>query len=193
MEICPELSRAKESNNRTMSELPVDIHEFCQMLACIDHEMVPVDLFQHASASMPCWSSIGDIIWKSSTVSAVPSWLRRIWATDTASPGTGPPATLATAQDLGLIQFVTEKCIQYVKITDQYRNQIYQDIRLDRRRALLFEFTAIAMHAFPSKFTDLLWDTIALGFIDVIESCVLPLLAVASDTDLLGCCLPKER
>src|SRR6266487_4430764 len=102
-------------------------------------------------------------------------------------------APLSQEKDLGIIQFVTENCVQQIKVTEDYHAQVCREMTLDRRLTLLFESTAITIHAFPCQSTELLGEEIEFRLLRTVESCILPLLAVVTDEDLLHWLSPRQQ
>lgn len=174
-----------------MEKISPNVHKFCQLLTCFDCDLVPLDLFRRACRPKPKWSSDGDFVRTTPEQAAVPPWLCDVW--DSNAPFHETPDALSAAQEFGLVHFVTKNCISYVRVAEDHRAQIHHEIGPEHRRTLLFECTAIAIHAFPCKFAELLGEEMEHRLIGVIESCILPLLAVATDADILSWLSPKEE
>jgi hypothetical protein len=182
-----------EDYSSTLEKLHPDLRNFCRLLACFGCPMVPVDLFTRACRSKPTWSSNGELVQKSSAGSGIPAWFRDHFNPNIAFHDHQEPIWLLSVQTLGIIELVSESGIQYLKLTREYRAHICNDITLDDRRTLFSECTAIVIHAFPCKYAELLGEDMEIRLLDVVESSILPLLAVVTDDDIMNWISPREQ
>ncbi|KAF4626235.1 hypothetical protein G7Y89_g11927 [Cudoniella acicularis] len=149
-------------------------------------------LFIRACSSKPTWSPNGECKQRSPSESSVPSWL--IALIDQTKPKQGHiPDELRPAHELGLIQFVNEKGSWHIQIMEECCAKMRSKMGRDNRRQLLFEGTAIALHAFPCNHAEILGEEMAHQLLRFVVPCVLPLLAVATDDDFMTWLSPSQR
>jgi hypothetical protein len=80
----------------------------------------------------------------------------------------------------------------YVHITDKCRSASYHEIDEKRRRVLLFHAIGIIVQAYPCALAELIGDEMQLRLLRVVEDCILPLLAVVTDEDIISWLSPLE-
>jgi hypothetical protein len=182
-----------ENCSTLLEAMRQESRNFCELLACMELELIPIDLFARACSSKKSWSPNGETFEKQPDEAAVPAWLLTLFGAGTAIREGHVPELLSQAQELEVIQFVTEDGIRHVKLREECRTEIYREMQLNRRLELLSESTAIAMHAFPCKFAELLGEEMESRLLPVMESCILPLLAVVTDDDITSWLTPRQR
>jgi len=122
----------------------------------------------------------------------VPAWLHVLFGPKAAFTTDQEPALLSHAQFLGQICFTKEYGVTYIQITDEYRFASYHEIDENRRRVLLFQAITIIVQAYPGALAELIGDEMQVRLLRVVEDCILPLLAVLTDEDIISWLSPLE-
>jgi hypothetical protein len=139
----------------------------------------------------PSWSSTGEYFIKAPSDTSVPAWLHTLFGPKAASTEDQEPASLHI-QSPGQIYFTELYGVTYVQITDECRSASYHEIDEKRRQVLLFQVVAIIVQAYPVALAELTGDEIQLQLLRVVEDCILPLLALVTDEDIISWLSPRE-
>jgi hypothetical protein len=168
-------------------------YEFRQLLACLDVDSVPVDLFIRACRGKPSWSSTGNYFYKDPRHASVPAWLHPLFGPKAAFTNDQEPAALSEPHFQGQICFTKEYGVTHVQISREYRLVSYCEITKKHRRDLLLHAIAIVVHAYPCALAELIGDEMQIRLLRIVEDGILPLLAAVTDEDIISWVSPQEK
>ena len=166
------------------------IHSLCRLLACLDYQLVPVDLVIQACRSKSTWAANGELEQTSPASAGVPVWLLNWKAVVVDSPDR---IWLSPALQLGVIELISESGVYYLRLTNNYKAQICAGLNQSDRRELLSTWLSICIHAFPARYAEICGAEMAIRFQNILQSSILPLLAVITDEDIVDWVAPKAR
>ncbi|KAH6722702.1 hypothetical protein BKA61DRAFT_569214 [Leptodontidium sp. MPI-SDFR-AT-0119] len=118
--------------------------------------------------------------------SKVPHWLVRLFDT-TESAHENP--LLQQAVTTGILSMPREDDFQSnLCLEEKWRNALRIGLPLASSLEYLFDILAVVIHSFPETHAELLWEETEKQMWGVIESTILPLLAVSTVRDILTHC-----
>ncbi|KAF2188843.1 hypothetical protein K469DRAFT_684144 [Zopfia rhizophila CBS 207.26] len=161
---------------------------FCQILACFGCP-VPVNLFIRAVRPKTIWRSNG----RFDTATPfehilVPSWLEKVPGFQN-SHANDDKEWLQSARTDG-VEIIMQSGIQCLKLSTDACEHVSQLMSVEERRKQLSTCIAITIHAFPSRFAEIAEEEVAFQFLPLLQTSVLPLLAVSTDDDIWEWLIP---
>jgi hypothetical protein len=182
-----------ENSSSSKEALDTDIENLCRLLACFDCPSFPVDLFIRGSRSKPTWAANGELAQALPASVGVPTWLVKIFGPKAVIRESQEQAWLQRARELGVVELISECGVQYLQLATDFKVRICAELNLFDRRKLLSSWLSICIHAFPSKWAEISGEEMEIRFLGLLESSILPLLAVITDEDIIDWVCPKER
>jgi hypothetical protein len=161
-----------------MEEQNSDVFFFLQLLSFFECARVPKALFLRASTPRPRWNRRGRIVSRSPEEALVPPWLPALF-----SAGEDMTADLLAALELEDISVQGEGAVQYIALPDHLK-KLHGSMSVPATMETLFNLLAIVAHAFPTPFTELLWEETELQLWEVVDWTCVPILAVITVEDV---------
>ncbi|KAG4443356.1 hypothetical protein IFR05_001145 [Cadophora sp. M221] len=164
--------------------LDANLFKFCRLLAFIDSPVVQESLFIRSTRTRVIWTESGELGYVPPGHSKVPHWLVQLF--DTATSSHENPM-LQQAVRMGILSMPRRDEFQSnFFLEEKWRNALRAGLPLASSLEYLFDVLAVVIHSFPESYAELLWGDTEEQLWDVIESTVLPLLAVSNVRDILA-------
>ncbi|KAH7305096.1 hypothetical protein BKA65DRAFT_204185 [Rhexocercosporidium sp. MPI-PUGE-AT-0058] len=170
--------------------LDANVLEFCRLLAYIESPVVPKALFDRACRPRVVWTESGKLGSVPPDYSKVPDWLVQVF--DTREPLEVAPL-LQQAVEKGALSITQQDgFLASICLEEKRRNTLRIESSQASSLRHLFDILAVVVHAFPETHAELLWEETEAQVWDVVESTILPLLAVSTVGDILVHILPAD-
>jgi hypothetical protein len=175
-----------EANNSR--RCPPGLREFCQLLALFDHDRVPITLFSRACTDLPTWNPNGERGRRSPEDALVPEYLRTLF-----KPGDHLSKGVRVAIKSGIISLEKDGPVLFLKLARIYREELQAEIPTSIRMRFAFNILSVVIHAFPERYSELLWMEIENRLREAVESTYMTVLAVINRADILQYLSSKPR
>lgn len=176
-----------------LEDLDGNIYNLCRLVACLDCQLVPVDLFLRAGRSKLAWAANGELEQTSPASASVPIWLLNLLYPKAVVSDSLEQTWLSPAHELGIIELISQCGVHHLRLATNSKAQICAELNQSDRRELLSAWLSICIHAFPGRYVEISGAEMEMRFLGTIESSILPLLAVITDEDIMDWVAPKSK